>query len=230
MIEMLTVIAVIGILAGMLLPVLGKARERAKIAKAQTAINGLATAFKAYYTEYGKWPIAYAAPAAEDFIVDHNVIALLSGQDPSSATYLLPGPNPVARIDASQGGGPPGGSTYGPSVAIVQGNPRQIVFLEFKQSDILKNASIDPNAYGAYFADPWGKPYHFRLDVTYANQIQDPLLPAVACPGNNCITAGFLIWSLGPDGYYDQGDTVVGVPPPLVVQSSALNNDNVVSW
>lgn len=137
--------------------------------------------------------------------------------------------NPPARIDKTQDG-----LTYGQSAAggvgKIQGNTRQIVFLEFKQADIKKDPLIDPGALGAYFSDPWGRPYHFRLDVNYANQVENPFLPAATAAANPMTGMGFLIWSVGPDGRYDQGDTIVGIPPPLVVKSSALNKDNVNSW
>jgi type II secretory pathway pseudopilin PulG len=56
MIELLTVIAIIGILAAMLFPAIKGAITKAKETKARSAVAGLTTAFKAYYTEYGKWP------------------------------------------------------------------------------------------------------------------------------------------------------------------------------
>lgn len=220
LIELLTVIAIIAILAGLLFPAIQSSMKKAEGAKAQTAIHSLATALSAYYTEYGKWPIAYAGavPAQyEDFIVDHNLIALLSGQDPSSASYL-PTPNPIALMDTSNDG-----LNYGPSTGTVQGNPRKIVFLEFKQADIKSSASIDNKG---FFADPWGKPYHFRLDVNYQNQIDYPFAAAgKALPG-----VGFLIWSAGPDGQYKQNDVVSTVSPLVLTSQDPKNKDNVKNW
>ena len=221
LIELLTVIAIIGVLVALLFPAIKSAMLKAETTKAQAAISsGLATAFKSYYTEYGKWPIAYlgAIPAQyDDFIVDHNLIALLSGQDPSAPTYL-PIQNPLALKDTTQNG-----ANYGSSGGTVQGNPHHIVFLEFKQADI-KTSAIDPLG---YFADPWGRPYHFRLDVNYANQVNYPF--AAALPPMTTMTTGFLIWSVGPDGQYDQSDTV-SPALPLTVKPSLLNKDNVKSW
>ena len=222
LIELLTVIAIIGVLAALLFPAIKSAMLKAETTKAQAAISsGLATAFKSYYTEYGKWPIAYvgAIPGqAEDFIVDHNMIALLSGKDPSDPLYLPAPPNPPAWSDTGHNG-----LTYGSSGGTVQGNPHHIVFLEFKQADI-KTSAIDPLG---YFADPWGRPYHFRLDVNYANQVNYPF--AAALPPMTTMTTGFLIWSVGPDGQYDQSDTV-SPALPLTVKPSLLNKDNVKSW
>jgi prepilin-type N-terminal cleavage/methylation domain-containing protein len=219
LIELLTVIAIIAVLVGLLFPAIKSAMLKAETAKAQAAISSsLATAFTSYYTEYGKWPIAYAVNPAvpDDFIVDHNMIALLSGQDPSSLTYL-PAPNPLALSDTLKNG-----QTYSLSGGTIQGNPHKKVFLEFKQAEIKSSAAIDSLG---YFSDPWGKPYHFRLDVNYANQVAYPFA-AVPQP---LITTGFLIWSVGPDGQYDQGDGVVTVQP-LAVKPSLLNKDNVKSW
>jgi type II secretory pathway pseudopilin PulG len=56
LLELLTVIAIIAVLAGLLFPMIKIVLTRAEVAKAQQAVGGLATAFRAYYTEYGKWP------------------------------------------------------------------------------------------------------------------------------------------------------------------------------
>jgi prepilin-type N-terminal cleavage/methylation domain-containing protein len=231
MTEMLTVIAVIGVLLALLFPAIKSSILKAETNKAQVAISSLATALKAYYTEYGQWPIAYVLPTTvptpspyEDFIVDHNVIALLSGQDPSSPTYPG-GANPLAWCDTGRNG-----LAYGqsPGGATIRGNPRHIVFLEFKQADIRTSSIVDNNNRD-FFSDPWSKPYHFRLDVTYQNQVDYPFTgPAVAVrtlPG-----IGSLIWSVGPDGQYNQNDTLATVLPLAFLTQNRLNKDNVTSW
>ena len=54
LIELLTVIVIIVVLMGLLFPTIKIVLQKAEASKAQTAIAGLETAFKAYYTEYGK--------------------------------------------------------------------------------------------------------------------------------------------------------------------------------
>lgn len=220
LIELLTVIAIIGVLVALLFPAIKSSMLKAETSKAQAAISsGLATAFKSYYTEYGKWPIAYSIvnPPYEDFVVDKAMVALLSGDDVGGTSITYPGPT-VYHPYVDTAFGPPYAQSGN---AIIQGNPRKIVFLEFKTKDIDTSAATS-----GYFLDPWGRHYHFRLDVNYANVVNYPF--AVQLP-QTLITTGFLIWSVGPDGQYDQIDVVVS-PSPLVVTSSQKNKDNVKSW
>ena len=189
LIELLTVIAIIGVLAALLFPAIKSALLKAETTKAQTAITGLSTAFRAYYTEYGKWPIADTTPGA--YIVDTPLYGILKGEN-----ITLP---------------PVGTRTY-------QGNPRNIVFLEFKAADL-----VVPSVNTTNFVDPWKRAYYCTFDVTYVNQVPNPFMVALPnlCSGANCINAGFAVWSSGPDGQYDFGGDV----PP-----SPLNKDNVKSW
>jgi prepilin-type N-terminal cleavage/methylation domain-containing protein len=227
LIELLTVIAIIGVLAALLFPAIKSALLKAEKNKAQFAISsGLAHAFQAYYTEYGKWPIAYsAAPPLvyEDFIVDKYLVALLSGEDVggTSLTYPAPASLYTPYVDNAASGPP-----YGNSAALIQGNPRKTVFLEFKNKDLDPSAGLTQG----FFVDPWGRHYHFRLDVNYQNQIDYPFS---ALPAPLVKTVGFLIWSVGPDGQYDRTDKILTPPPvtaPLTVTPSPKNKDNVISW
>src|SRR5882724_8922947 len=114
LIELLTVIAIIGVLIALLFPAIKSALGKAETAKAQTSIAGLATAFKSYYTEYGKWPATTTDPSG--IISTTNwMVALLRGEDKSGADPAMPN------------------VTY-------YGNPRKIRFLEMKTQDLY----IDP--------------------------------------------------------------------------------------
>src|SRR5438128_2965924 len=56
LIELLVVIAIIGILAGLLLPVLGKAKVQARVAQAKVEINNIAGAISKYESDYSRYP------------------------------------------------------------------------------------------------------------------------------------------------------------------------------
>ena len=56
LIEMLAVIAIIALLAGMLLPALSKARIRARVAKAKAEMINIRVAIEQYYADYSTYP------------------------------------------------------------------------------------------------------------------------------------------------------------------------------
>ena len=173
LLELLTVIAIIAVLAGLLFPTIKNALLRAEVAKAQQAVNGLAIAFKAYYTEYGKYPVTTAplAPPGEIFI-STKMYGLLKGEDISG--------------DVS------GGTDQNSILIHYNGNPRQIRFLEFKANDL----SV-PALYVTNYVDSWGITYRCLFDVAYANSVQNPFMQWG--PLQNVVNTGVLVWSDGPD-------------------------------
>src|SRR5437762_2271137 len=64
LIELLVVISIIGILAGLLLPVLAKAKVRAQVAKAQVEINSIVSAISRYESDYSRYPASQKLRAA----------------------------------------------------------------------------------------------------------------------------------------------------------------------
>ncbi|NOZ63835.1 MAG: prepilin-type N-terminal cleavage/methylation domain-containing protein [Caldiserica bacterium] len=62
LLELITVIAIIGVLAAILLPSLNQARKRARIAKVKTEMNNLRVALMTYYADFGGYPSNYDLP------------------------------------------------------------------------------------------------------------------------------------------------------------------------
>jgi prepilin-type N-terminal cleavage/methylation domain-containing protein len=77
LIELLTVIAIIAILAGLLFPAISSSLRKAEAAKARTLVSTLSVALRAYYTEYGKWPITDSAVLTST----NKFVALLRGEN-----------------------------------------------------------------------------------------------------------------------------------------------------
>jgi prepilin-type N-terminal cleavage/methylation domain-containing protein len=203
LIELLTVISIIGVLAALLIPAIKNALIKAEYARAQSGIANLNTALTAYYTEYGKWPITDTSLKYNSFIIDANFVALLQGQN-----VTAPPPTGYNYPIWSGSFGTIAGATY-------NGNPHGIHFLDFKASDL---------DVGGTFIDPWKRAYYVRFDYSYANQVEDPFTGGSVQKTN--LTAGFLTWSAGPDSQYDNGGDTIPNTTPV----SAANKDNVASW
>jgi len=73
--ELLTVIAIIALLAGLLFPALSAAKRAAKEGAARVKINQMATAFRAYYNEYSLWPTNPSPAAVTNTIIWNGIFA-----------------------------------------------------------------------------------------------------------------------------------------------------------
>ncbi len=57
LIELLVVIAIIGILVGILMPVVAGMKAKAQTQQAMAEVKGMAMAVRAFHTEYNQWPV-----------------------------------------------------------------------------------------------------------------------------------------------------------------------------
>lgn len=157
LVELLTVIAIIAILMGLLFPAISSAKESARKAQAKNDVMGIVTAVKQYNTEYGKYPVVADATAS-----------------PSDKE---------AAVGSSLDGGISNNALFNTLRAIPEGinrdhkyNPRRVPFFEGKaasnpaqpRAGFVERGSNDVK--GAFY-DPWGMQYNVVLDSNYDNQV-----------------------------------------------------------
>ena len=225
LIELIVVIAIILILMGLLFPAFSGVKNSANKAVASNDIMNIVSAVKAYYTEYGKYPL-----------LDNQVSAGNIGYD---TVYGDPGgtyPNyKLINVLRCQ-------SDWVDNQNASLQNPRRIVFLEAKnaQSTTQPKGGIaagtnpttapdgDSIKQGTY-VDPWGNQYVIFVDANYNGTISSGdtgenggtlwFYYGAGNPGGGVVRLSAGACSLGKDGKW--GNNGNGTWP---------GSDDVVSW
>jgi len=244
LIELLVVISIIAILAGLLLPVIAKARTTAKIAQAKVEINGIAAAISKYEADYSRFPASQKLRAnAGDGDFTFGTIYL--GQDAmqhpltNKKTQTLPriaNGYPYENCNAEVMAALLDRTNYFLNFNHAM-NPNKIGYLTAKEVND-KGPSPGVGADGVY-RDPWANPYIITVDLNYDNKCRDGFYRNPGVSKNIKTGGGFnglavsetdanvyearvtvMVWSLGPDGLVN----------PNIPSDQGANKDNILSW
>lgn len=155
LIELLVVVAIIGVLARLTLSVTKGVMDAARKTSARNDLGAIVTAVKAYYTDYGRYPLAasvttdaapgavFGGPSGTNNEALINILRFATG-DPTVTDANVIDPNSL--------------------------NPRQTHYLEVALVKDPNNPKSGIGKTGRWF-DPWGVPYVVFLDGDYNSDI-----------------------------------------------------------
>jgi len=146
LVELLVVIGIIGILAGLISTAVVSAKKKALVASARIEIKNIVGAISKYESEYNRYPCPMNMNAAEDMVFG------LDGQNAAIIDILRDNDSP----------------NYNPNHAR---NPRRIVFIEAKIATSTEMPGIGPDG---TWRDPWGRAYRIGIDYNYDNKVDIP--------------------------------------------------------
>jgi prepilin-type N-terminal cleavage/methylation domain-containing protein len=256
LVELLTVIAIIGVLAGLLMSALVSAKNHAKVTVAKSDITTFKNAIMTYYTEYSRYPAgsnayncaAVGVPSPYDCpsftfgtfatSFDPNFVVLNTNSAPlPAATYQTNNSEVVAILKGWQklpNGFPSMNTNY-----VL--NPHKNDFLG---SPKLASDTNSPNiGIDGVFRDPWKRPYIVSMDLSFNKITRDVLYrnmavsqSAAGSPTGLSGLANYMNLALFPNNFDYTGGVMVwsaGLDGAIDYASradSGANKDNIVSW
>ena len=217
-VELLTVIAIIAILAAMLLPVLAGAKKAAQKKQAALEIGQIVGAIQQYDSVYGRFPVSAAAQnqaIANAQVAGGNpdftyggVFKLPDGTLTTIGTVVTIQTPATIRTNSEVIGILMNLTNFQNSVATentnYQKNPQQTIFLGAKMSgynpmnpDLQPPGGVDVT--GVY-RDPWGNPYVISMDLNYDEQCRDAFYSLSTVSNPNPIPPGVAYGNPGLNG------------------------------
>ena len=226
LVEMLTVVGIIAILAGLVIPVVIISQEKGRETQAKSDIAALISAFKQMDTDYGKVLKKASSSKYEIGNADIDGSYLLNSKGLKSDGSTESKSNSLAIIGADNE------TVYNAMIAELSApknkkftssspvsvNKRKKSYLEPKKG-FNPTVDYDEDANKPFlWRDPWGNPYIILIKVTKDNELK--------INDNKTIVGNFAVYSCGPNAKDDGGCN----SDNPICGSESCDHDDIASW
>ncbi len=240
LVELMVVLAIIGILASMMLPGLARTKTKAQVQRARVEMDQIVSAITEYHSFYSRFPVseqaAKAAAALGEDVTYGGVIEGTQTWISGPSTYLTNNCELMAVLLDLE--------CYGDGAPTINRghikNPRRSPFLTAtvrSDTNAVPGVGID-----GMYRDPWGSPYIITVDVNEDGRARDYFYRRASVSENTREPSsglqGTVRTALSQDIVYYEA------PAPVIAWSTGpdrrlstyqkanegMNRDNVLSW
>ena len=224
LVEMLTVVAIIGILAGLIIPTVIIAQNRGRETQAKSDISSIMTALKQLKSDYNRC----LAKSGSNYYAG-GVSASSTSSFNCNIGHSSTQSHTVVRVDGNlydalitELSAPKNGGLTNTMAERV--NKRKKTYLDPKNGfDPTANYNTTANLENLW-RDPWGAPYVIYIGVDADHQMN---MPDCTTP----IAAGIAAYSFGPNGTDDHGcNAALDSCTYSSDSSNHKNHDDIASW